>query len=70
MQLKPRERMPVVFVSHGAPTLAIEDGEAHRFLRASGNIEATLADFIYARLLEYPGRHKIGSDHGLLSGSF
>ena len=36
MQLKPRERMPVVFVSHGAPTLAIEDGEAHRFLRAYG----------------------------------
>lgn len=26
-------RMPVVFVSHGAPTLALHDGAAHRFLK-------------------------------------
>jgi len=31
-----RNRMPVVFVSHGAPTLAVEDGAAHRFLREYG----------------------------------
>ena len=36
MQVKSPQRMPVVFVSHGAPTLAIEDGEAHRFLRTYG----------------------------------
>lgn len=29
---------------------------ACNFLRASENIEASLADFIYARLLEYPAR--------------
>lgn len=29
-------RFPSVFISHGAPTLAIEDGEAHRFLREYG----------------------------------
>ncbi len=28
--------MPALFVSHGAPTLAIEDGPAHRFLAAYG----------------------------------
>jgi 4,5-DOPA dioxygenase extradiol len=28
--------MPVVFVSHGAPTLAIEKNDAHRFLRTFG----------------------------------
>lgn len=28
--------MPATFISHGAPTLAIEDGDAHRFLRAYG----------------------------------
>ena len=31
-----QQRMPVVFVSHGAPTLAIEDNDAHRFLRTFG----------------------------------
>lgn len=29
---------------------------ARNFLRASDNIEESLADFIYARLLEYPGQ--------------
>ncbi|NNG03495.1 MAG: dioxygenase [Inquilinus sp.] len=28
--------MPSLFVSHGAPTLAIEDGAAHRFLKGEG----------------------------------
>jgi 4,5-DOPA dioxygenase extradiol len=28
--------MPVVFISHGSPTLATKDDEAHRFLRAYG----------------------------------
>ena len=30
------KKMPATFISHGAPTLAIEDSEAHRFLRAYG----------------------------------
>lgn len=29
-------RMPTLFVSHGAPTLAVEDGAAHRFLAGLG----------------------------------
>lgn len=30
---------------------------AHKFLRASKNIDGTIADFTYARLLEYPEHH-------------
>lgn len=30
-------RMPALFVSHGAPGLAVEDGAAHRFLAGLGN---------------------------------
>jgi 4,5-DOPA dioxygenase extradiol len=33
----PNNRMPSLFVSHGAPTLAVEDGPAHRFLSGLGN---------------------------------
>lgn len=29
-------RLPTLFVSHGAPPLALDDGPAHRFLRACG----------------------------------
>lgn len=29
-------RLPALFVSHGAPTLAVEDGAAHRFLAGLG----------------------------------
>jgi 4,5-DOPA dioxygenase extradiol len=29
-------RLPSLFLSHGAPTLALEDGPAHRFLKALG----------------------------------
>ena len=36
MSVMPTGKLPVVFISHGAPTLAIEDGEAHRFLRSYG----------------------------------
>jgi 4,5-DOPA dioxygenase extradiol len=36
MHEEPQQRMPVVFVSHGAPTLATEDNDAHRFLRTFG----------------------------------
>jgi 4,5-DOPA dioxygenase extradiol len=36
MTMRPHQKQPVVFVSHGAPTLAIEDGEAHRFLKDYG----------------------------------
>jgi len=32
----PSRRMPGLFVSHGAPTLAVEEGEAHRFLAGLG----------------------------------
>jgi 4,5-DOPA dioxygenase extradiol len=34
--LSANTRMPTLFISHGAPTLAIEDGPAHRFLVACG----------------------------------
>ena len=40
---------------------------ARDFLRASENIEESLADFIYARLLEYPGRLAIHSTQGSAS---
>ncbi|MDJ0708994.1 MAG: class III extradiol ring-cleavage dioxygenase [Woeseiaceae bacterium] len=30
-------QLPTLFVSHGAPTLAIDDGPAHRFLKDCGN---------------------------------
>lgn len=30
-------RFPAVFVSHGAPTLALEDIDASRFLRGLGD---------------------------------
>jgi len=43
---------------------------ANRFLHNCENIEATLADFIYARLLEYPGRAEIFRDRGTVLGSF
>lgn len=33
----PNARRPTLFVSHGAPTLVIEDGPAHRFLAGLGN---------------------------------
>lgn len=36
MQTRSQQKTPVVFISHGAPTLATEDSEAHRFLRAYG----------------------------------
>ena len=45
--------------------ILLADGEfdalttARTFLRASKNIEESLADFIYARLFEYPGQHVI-----------
>lgn len=48
--------------------ILLEDGEfdayttASDFLRASENIEKSLADFIYARLLEYPCLHVIHSN--------
>jgi hypothetical protein len=40
---------------------------ARNFLRASENIEESVADFIYARLLEYPGRFAIRPDQGSAS---
>lgn len=40
---------------------------ARKFLQASQNIEESLADFIYARLLEYPGRLSIHSMRGSAS---
>lgn len=43
---------------------------ANRFLRNCENIEATLADFIYARLLEYPGRAETFPDRGTVLRSF
>ncbi len=43
---------------------------ANRFLRDSEKIEPWLADFIYARLLEYPGRTVIHANQGTALGSF
>jgi len=43
---------------------------AYRFLHASNQIAPWLADFIYARLLEYPGRNAIHLDQGTVLGSF
>jgi len=40
---------------------------AREFLRASDHIEATLADFIFARLIEYPGQFEIHSNQALVS---
>lgn len=37
---------------------------ARNFLRASDNIEESLADFIFARLLEHPGQLAIHSERG------
>jgi hypothetical protein len=43
---------------------------AYRFLHGSGKIAPWLADFIYARLLEYPGRYAIRINQGTVSRSF
>jgi hypothetical protein len=43
---------------------------ANRFLRNCEHIEATLADFIYARLLEYPGRVERYPGRGTALGNF
>ena len=43
---------------------------AHRFLHASEHIAPWLADFIYARLLEYPGRGAVYIDQGTALRSF
>lgn len=53
--------------------ILLADGEfdaatiARKFLRACDNIEESLADFIYARLLEYPGQLAIHSIQGSAS---
>ena len=53
--------------------ILLPDGEfdaatiAREFLQASEKIEESLADFIYARLLEYPGRLAIHSMRGFAS---
>ena len=43
---------------------------ANQFLHASENITPWLADFIYARLLEYPERSVIHTGPGTALGSF
>ena len=40
---------------------------AREFLQASDQIEISLADFIFARLIEYPGQLEIHSNHALVS---
>ena len=48
-------RLPTLFVSHGAPTLAIEDGPAHRFLIACGrNIGRPRAILVLSAHFEAP----------------
>jgi len=43
---------------------------AYHFLQASNQMTPWLADFIYARLLEYPGRDATGIDQGTVLRSF
>ena len=43
---------------------------AHQFLHSSERIAPWLADFIYARLLEYPGRDAVYIDQGTALRSF
>ena len=43
---------------------------ANRFLHASEKITPWLADFIYARLLEYPDRYAMHINQGTISRSF
>lgn len=43
---------------------------ANRFLHASEHIAPWLADFIYARLLEYPERSAVRINQGAVSRSF
>jgi hypothetical protein len=43
---------------------------AYQFLHASEKIAPWLADFIYARLLEYPDRNTIRINQGAVSRSF
>lgn len=42
---------------------------ASEFLRASEHIETTLADFIFARLLEFPRPHEIRSNPAFVSAN-
>ena len=50
--LHAKYKMTPILIADGAFDAATV---AHNFLHASDNIEESLADFIYARLLEYPG---------------
>ena len=43
---------------------------ANQFLHGSEKIAPWLADFIYARLLEYPDRNAMRINQGAVSGSF
>ena len=43
---------------------------AHQFLHSSEQIAPWLADFIYARLLEYPDRYARRINQGAVSRSF
>jgi len=43
---------------------------ARAFLHNSENVEANLADFIYTRLLEYPGPGEKWLDRGAVSSNF
>ncbi len=65
--LHPRYKMTPILIADGdfdAATVARD------FLRSSENIEESLADFIYARLLEYPGRLAIRSERDSVSRDY
>jgi hypothetical protein len=64
-------------ISHMLEPLFLDDAGdipasvlAHRFLHASDQIAPSLADFIYARLLEYPGRNAMHINQGTVLRSF
>ena len=55
-------RLPTLFVSHGAPTLAIDDGPAHQFLRTCGErIEKPRAILMLSAHFEAPTATLTGS---------
>jgi hypothetical protein len=67
----------VLGFSHVLESLFTQDRDAtpasvlaHRFLHASNHIAPWLADFIYARLLEYPGRDAMHINQDTVLRSF
>jgi hypothetical protein len=67
--IKPEHRHIKYRISYCYPTEGVFDAKttAREFLQSSENIAAPLADFIFARLIEYPGQLEIHSNQALVS---